>query len=323
MGRMLRSSGPALAALLVWALALPTAAAPYVGKGQAPVGEGADRAAARKVALERARKAALEAALAEMQGLAAGSRERAMTTASAWTSAYRVLSQTDDGATLSLEIEAEIDVARLEKAMRPGSAPAPTRPRPQLAAVDGEGCPPEVVAALRDELVARGLVATSGGAGEAKARVRCGSLGVVEPMRVHGASVTVEVQIDGALPVRGDAEAFGGDLLAAQHQALRRAAAGVADTLVSDEGGVVLRVLAPWPAAKVRRLERAIGASVVGVRKVGVAGIEGDGTVRLRVDGELSAEDLASRVGALQVPGVKMRRVAPAGPGRVDAEFEP
>jgi len=322
---MSRFFGLGVALALALASAWEAAAAPFTGKGSAPLAEGSDRAAARTTALERARRAAVEAALAELSGSPTpAARAQVLATAAAWTSSYRLLAQQDDGATLTVEIAAEIDLGRLEKAVTPAAARPSARALPRLGAVTSEGCAGELAGELGRLLAARGVIAADDGAAEGsmEANLRCEALGLVSPMRAFGAAATVTLRIAGAPPLRGEARAFSGDPAAAERAAVARASEGLADSLQAEDEGIMVRVAAPWPAARLRRLERAIAASVVGVRSVSVAGIAADGAVLLRVEGSLAAGALASRLEGLATPGARLLRVSVRGERAIDAELE-
>ncbi|MEZ4453799.1 MAG: hypothetical protein R3B09_30365 [Nannocystaceae bacterium] len=306
-------------------------AAPFVGQGTAPIAEGGDRQAARKQATTKARKAALEAAIADMatQGIAIdpGAKTRVIGSAAVWTSAYRILRQGDDGATATVEVEAEIDLPRLEKLL----APASTRPSDPggpplavLAAVRPGQCPAEIAAHVRDHLVARGLCVASGDGPSLTLDLECEALGEVSQARVHGARVTVKASLAGDSPWQGEAVGFAADPAAAYAEALRGALFGVGESLRGGgDRAIHLAIERPWPAAQVRRLEKGIRDSVVGVRSVGVGGIEPDGSVVLRIDASIDAEALAQRLGALRVPGVGFRVVGVGGPKALSVTFAP
>lgn len=312
MGVLLGSAGP-----------ITAFAAPYVGAGEAPIGESGDRTGPRKQALERARRAALEAALAEVEGGDAGRRERVLKAASAWTSAYRILGQGDDGATAKVEVEVEIDVARLEKVVQ-GASAAPAGVRlPPIGRITHQGCPEALVAGVDDLLIARGLAVAQGEGPALDVALRCEAIGQVPQARAWGAQVSVIVGAAGGAE-EGRGVAFAGDPDAAAQEALGEALSEVGEALHRLQGGAItLRIASPWPAAGIRRVERAIGSSVVGVRAASVRGIEGDGAVLLRIDGTLSADDLATRLAALQIPGAHLRVIGVDGPRLLSATFGP
>ncbi len=301
-------------------------AAPYSGRGQAAIGEGGDRIAPRRQALQRARKAALEAALAELEGVDSGDRSRLLASSAAWTSAYRILQQSDDGATATVEVEVEIDLPRIEKLLRGAGEPVGGVMAPRFGELRGDGCGDEVVAGVREQLLARGLVSVAAEAPTVmNLRLRCERLGEVYQARAHGSRVTIEAEISGAVPFKSVALAFAEEPSAAEFEALRRALGGLSEALYRGrDTSILLEIAAPWPAARVRRLQHAIGSSVVGVRSVSVGGITSGGAVILRIEGGegLVAEQLAQRVRTLQIPGVPLRILRVKGPRRIAATFD-
>ena len=315
----------ALGALLGSLFIASAHAAPYVGRGQAAIGEGGDRIAPRKQALQRARQAALEAALAELEGIDPRDRTRMLASSAVWTSAYRVLQRSDDGATATVEVEVEIDLPRIEKLLRGADEPAAGVILPRFGELQSDACGDEVVAGVREQLLARGLVSVNSAAPPVmNLRLRCEALGAVYQARAYGSRVTIEATIGGAVPFVGTALAFSEEPKAAELEALRRALGGLTEALVrARDTSIVLEIAAPWPAARVRRLQHAIGSSVVGVRSVSVGGITGSGAVVLRIEGGegLLAEQLAQRVRTLQIPGVPLRILQVKSPRRIAATF--
>lgn len=315
-----------LVALLGSVFATRAHAAPYTGSGQAAIAEGGDRIAPRREALKRARKAALGAALAELQGVDPGDRTRVLASSVAWTSAYRILKQSDDGATATVEVEVEIDLPRIEKLLRGAEESADGVKLPRLGELRGDGCGDEVVAGVREQLLARGLVSVAQEAPTIlNLRLRCEALGEVYQARAHGVRVTLEAEQSGAVPFKSTALAFAEDTSAAEFEALRRALVGLAKALHrSRDASISLEIAAPWPAAWVRRVQHVLGSSVVGVRSVSLGGITAAGAVILRVEGGegLVAEDLARRVGTLQIPDVPLRILEVKGPRRISATFD-
>ncbi len=316
----------ALVALLGSVSTANAHAAPYTGSGQAAIAEGGDRIAPRREALQRARKAALGAALAELEGVDPGDRTRVLASSAAWTSAYRILKQSDDGATATVEVEVEIDLPRIEKLLRGAGEPVDGVKLPRFGELRGDGCGDEVIAGVREQLLARGLVSIAAEAPTVlNLRLRCEALGEVYQARAHGARVTLEAEISGAVPFKSTALAFAEDTSAAEFEALRRALVGLSEALHRGRDvSISLEIAAPWPAARVRRVQRALGSSVVGVRSVSVGGITAAGAVILRVEGGegLGAEELAQRVATLRIPGVPLRILEVLGPRRIAATFD-
>ncbi len=300
-------------------------AAPYVGAGQAAIPEGGDRVGPRRDALIKARKAALEAALAELRGVDPAGRKRVLDSASAWTSAYRVLKQSDDGATATVEVEVEIDLPRIEKLLVGVGAPVGGVAPPRLGEVRGEACGDELATGARQLMAARDLASLEGEASAVmNVRLRCEALGEVYQARAHGSRVTISTQVGAEPPIQSTALAFAEDPQAAELEALRRALAELSEIVRKGrDTAISLEIAAPWPAARIRRLERAIGSSIVGVRSVSLGGITPQGAVILRIDGgsTLVAQDLAMRMEALRIPGAPLRILEVRDARRIAATF--
>jgi hypothetical protein len=283
-------------------------AAPFAGTGHAAIGGDVDALAARDQALARARKQALEAAVEQVGAADPALRKQVLAAPGAWTGAYRVLQQGDDGATATAVVSVEIDTARLAKALAAGGAASPGLP-PLLPALDlrARDCPAGADAGLRAALVAAGVVrdVAAGSAGpQLPMQLQCEALGEV---RYPRATVVRAILSWPGARARAVAVGVGEDAAAAAADALTAVGVAAARTLSEGTGqGVSLKLAAPWPAARVRRLERAIRESVVGVQAVRVAGVASDGSVTLRVDGALTAEELHARLPAVQVPGATL-----------------
>lgn len=282
-------------------------ASPFAGTGHAAIGGETDGLKARSQALERARRTALEAAIEQVGAADAATRKQVLANPGAWTGSYRVLQQSDDGATATAVVSVEIDTARLAKALAGTATGAPSFERPPLQpslTVDAKGCPEELAAGLRRGLVAAAVIrdVAAGSAGPVlTASLTCRGAGVVKYPR----QAVIRVDARWSAPGLPDmAIGTGEDPAAAIADAAAglatRAAQGLAARAVT---GVRLRLAAPWPAARVRRLERALRDSVVGVQAVTLAGVASDGSVTLQIDGSLTAEELHARLPAVTVPG--------------------
>lgn len=323
-----RRPGPrslALLAVFAWSLAPPVLAAPFGGTGHAAIGGKTDGLQARGQALERARKAALEAAIEQIGAVDPAARKRVLDEAPVWTRAYRVLQQGDDGATATAVVSVEIDTARLAKTLALPAAPAASA-GPALVAVREEGCPEGAGEALAQRMIAAGLLrdgrgGTVSGAAARSLELRCREVGPVRYPR--------GVVVEAALALRGGAEGpasatgFGVDAAAASAEAIDRLYGQVAPAMSAQTAaGLRLRLTAPWPAARVRRLERALAESVIGVQSARVTSIAGDGSVTLRIDGSLTAEELHERLAAVQVPGATLVGVEVEAPDVVRARLQ-
>lgn len=324
-----RRTGPrslASLGLLAWALAAgDVQAAPFAGTGHASIGGKTDGLQARGQALERARRAALEAALEQIGPAEPAARKKILDEAAVWTRSYRVLQQGDDGATASATVSVEIDTARLSKALALPAPPTASE-APALVAVREEGCAEGSAEALAQRLVAAGLVrdgrgGTVSGASARTLELRCRELG---PVRYpHGVVVEAALALRGGADASATALGFGADAAAATAEATAKLYGQVAPAMSAQTGaGLRLRLAAPWPAARVRRLERAIAESVIGVQSVRVASIGGDGSVTLKIDGTLSAAELHERLAAVQVPGATLVALEVEAPDVVRARLQ-
>jgi hypothetical protein len=75
------------------------------------------------------------------------------------------------------------------------------------------------------------------------------------------------------------------------------------DLVPRARGGVELRIEKAWPAARVRRVERALKEAVLGVTKVELVALEADGAVRLHVQGNVDPQQLMRGLQAVELPG--------------------
>ncbi|MBC8068774.1 MAG: hypothetical protein IAG13_10615, partial [Deltaproteobacteria bacterium] len=75
------------------------------------------------------------------------------------------------------------------------------------------------------------------------------------------------------------------------------------------------------PAARLRRFERALVQSVMGVAKVELARVDAKGNVVLSVHGPSDAPSLAQALGTLSAPGVKTQVLAVEGPDALSIEL--
>ena len=305
---MQRTVFPAALGVMLAISAANALAAPFTGTGHAAISGDVDGLKARDLSLERARKLALEAAIEQIGASDPAARKQVLAAPNNWTRSYRVLRQDDDGATATAVVAVEIDTARLAKALAAPGAPASAGgglvllPTLELRSAE---CPAALAGELRRALAAAGVVrdVAAGSVGPVlAASLQCRKLGVVAYPRQT--AVRVELQLQGAAPAV--ATGFGEDDQAAAGDAMTGLIGQVTRNMSSKPDGVALRVAASWPAARVRRLERALRESVVGVSAVSVASVGSDGAVTLRVEGGVTAEELHARLPAVQVPGATL-----------------
>ncbi len=344
--RRWRFSGARLLAACLGLLAAgisPAAlAAPYQGEGFAPVDADAKKAlAAHRTALLRARTDALAAALDELPTQPSKSlRERLLGQAAAWTAAYRVLQQTDDGATVRVVVEVEVNVPRLAKAIamaEAGAQPAAATPaakRPVLAGIDGdEGCAPTLKTPLTDALLASGTLEKAGEGAPVRIELRCRLLGRVPYAGLHGAEGVAIIRELGEQSAGSktrvlaahDASGFARGDEAALAALTRELAAGVTRALATHHGDQLTVVLERGgTSSQVRRLERLLRQSVVGVQAAGLSGVAADGAAQISVSAPgVTVEQLATRVDGLQLPSGLVHVVAMEPPGVLRIHLQP
>ena len=314
----------ALAALPMKTVKSMVMLAPFAGTGHAGIGGDVDGLKARGQALERARKAALEAAIDQVGGVEPAARKQVLAAPNVWTRSYRVLRQDDDGATATAVVSVEIDTAKLGKALAgpgAGTGSATSSGGSGVMVLPGlelrsEGCPRGLEADMKRALIGAGVVrdVAPGSAGPVlAASLQCTALGTVSYPRQTVVRAELALRPTGTVGRPATtiaATGFGEDAQAAASDALGGPGGlqgQVAKTMSArPDAGVQLKISAPWPAARVRRLERALRDSVVGVQAVTVAGVGSDGAVTLRIDGALTAAELHTRLATVQVPGVAL-----------------
>jgi hypothetical protein len=313
-----------LALALAWCA--PTAAAaalaPYKGSGSTPIGADGSASAVRSKALAKARKAALEAALAEITGpIDKAAKKTVLKSADAWTGAYRVLTEREEGSIVTIEVEVDVDVARQRKRL----TTAPSVGSQPLYRVDGvevaAGCGDARTLGARVEDELGGATAKDGT--PVRVRVECTSLGAVPHTFLHAAKVELVAETDGRLVARIEHDGFAADAPTTIATAVAEAAGELASKLaVHRRGTVALRVESALPAARVRRLERALTQSVVGVARVELVRVDPRGAIVLRVHGQLDAGALGQALEQLQTPGLRASVVALEGPDALSIRLQ-
>jgi len=306
-------------AWLLGALALAPGAAgaqPFRGAGtSSPEAKDKTPTAARARALDKARRAALEAALAELGKLSKSARKSILGNTSAWTGSYRVLSERDAGDGVAIEVEVDIDLARLRKRAEGGSTTV-AAPLFLLEGVDaGASCEPKTTLAARieDELEVAGAVGSEGAA--LRVTVTCASLGPVPHTFEHAAHVAVVASSGGRTIASAELDGFAKSPQEALTVAVGEAAGKIGAALaLHRRGRVLLRVAGGRPSVKLRRLERALLQSVMGVNAVELASLDERGVVVFSVLGVADAPALAQALSSLQSPGVQASVTAIEGP---------
>jgi hypothetical protein len=279
-------------------------AAPIEASGSASAGEGnADRA--RDEATAKARKAALEQAIASVEiPTDPAALAQVLARADAWTTAYRVLEVTSTPGQLEVRVEVEVDVPRLRKRI----AVAAGGQRPSGFAfgdLRASGCTGIDEAAVTEPLRAYGILSDAGDA-TLSLSITCKDRGAVANTHVRAAAVELTAKTRGAveLELSFTSQGFAEAIDVATRIALDRALGELADEFaVVARGELELYVEQPWPAARVASLERSLREAVIGVDAVELAGITADGTAILRVGGRIDAKQLGRALQDLSFPG--------------------
>ena len=277
---------------------------------------------ARKRALRRARTAALSAALESLEGpIDRTARREVLKSGQGWTGAYRVLSETvtrsGDGDVVKIELEVDVDLARLAKRVAPRSA-ATVVPKFKFGTVrEAPGCDSTLAQRLQSELEAVGALG-----GEDSTPVvfgaMCRDFGVVPHTFTSVGRVEIVGRVGREAVARGQATALGASSEGALAMALQEAIEEAASQLQQHRRGYVrIKVVTPLPSARIRRLERALRESVIGVRRVELSGLDRDGSVLLDVEGNLTPEALGRKLEALRLPGFSVTMQGLEGPDAI------
>lgn len=300
----------AACSILAAHLASPQAvrAAPIEGVGTSKVDPEAS-ARSRDRAIESARRAALEQAIAGITDVAVDPDAVAQVLAAAdtWTAAYRILAVGEVDGAMQAKVEVEIDVPRLRK--RIAERDAASRPKGfAWGGVSASGCGELDAARLEDPLRAYGIVSDTSPT-TLTLTLTCTEQGEVSHTHVRAAKVELAASLSGELKMSRKVEArgFAGDAGQASASAIDRALGELAEQLaVHARGDLELRVEQPWPAARVRRLELTLRESVMGVDAAELSGILADGTAVLRVQGKLDVNLLGQRMQTLTFPDFRL-----------------
>lgn len=316
-----------LLAMIAGVCAPAAQAAPVAAHGKATVSEfkkdpSVERA--RAAAVDRARRAALEAALAGLSGpIDPAARKAVLQHPEAWTGAYRVLSTNSDGTTVDVEIEVDIDLARLEKRLEPrvegAAAPGWVLGRVSLP----PPCTSELGEHLRHELQSLGVVRDGSSGTTLDVQLGCAALGGVPHTHLHAVRLSIQVW-QGTKPwLEWRETGLGRDDASAFVDAVQRAAEHTAEQLARRGAKTVeLRILNPWPSERVRRFERLLRDRVREVRAIDVAAVDSAGAVRLHVRGPGDTQRFARDLEALSLPGFSLTITEIDATGRLTIRFQ-
>ena len=272
-----------------------------------PIDEGASERA-RDRAIDRARQAALEQAIAGIEiEVDDAAVSEVLARAGAWTAGYRVLEVRQTEGELAVLLEVEVDLPRLRKRI----AARPSGDRPRGFAWGGfaaEGCAPLAEADVLEPLRAYGIVADTG-ATQLAVELRCRDQGAVSHTHVRAAVVELRAEARGAVErtLELSSQGFAEGAAEATAIALDQVLAELADSLaVAARGDLELRVEQPWPAPRVGVLESVLREAVLGVDTVELAGVAADGSAVLRLRGALGVEQLGLALREQSFPGFRL-----------------
>lgn len=312
LSRFHRSWTPWVTLLALWigmiVLPMGASAAGVRAAGEAKLAEwkkDPTAAKARSRAIRRARIAALAEAIEALEGPTDPQAVRATTKdGEGWTGAYRILSEHSDPQGVRVELEVDIDLARLAKRVAPASLPAPKDRRFHLGEVKAREPCEEYVERVQSELERVGVAAQPQGRSKGlDLEIQCDALGPVPNTLLRAVRVRVSATSGSHTMIESSVAGFGVDDASAWADGLATAADEVASAVLRrSSAGVFVRVEAPHPAARIRHLQRALADSVRGVRRAELVGVDPDGSVRLRVVGSAKAKGIARGLQALSLP---------------------
>lgn len=266
------------------------AIAPFPGEGTAPASE----PDAHRVALSRARAAALQTAAraaapdADEQHL----QSTVLDSPARWTSAYRVLAQKNDGATVTVRVEVDIDLLRLRKVLAPAPAAVDGADAYRLAPPQIDRCPEASAlrAELDIELQGHGTFTMEGGR-EVAVAVSCDPPAAIAHTFVYAVRVRATVDA-GAGAVEREAFGFGPTPERAARDGAARAAGAAASHALRADPGVVLVIAPPASGRAIVSLSRKLARSTPGVTGVRLAGAGAGGVVHLRLLGAATTSEI-------------------------------
>lgn len=256
-------------------------------------------------AILAARRAALVLALDEVPSTGEDASQRGVILSryQLWTSSYRVLEVAPTAAGMRVQVEVEIDVPRLQKQLSLKKDDGQAVYAWGRAHVQGECSAPEmqeeaIQAALQDLGVLRADAPAT-----LSMQLTCKSLGPVSFTRFVAAKVEARVKF-GDREERLSRSGFATEPERAQASAYAELFNGLVDRLAADSAlELRIRVHEPWPASRLRHLERVLRESIPGVQSAQLLGVTGQGDAILSVKSSLSANRLGESLSQVRFPG--------------------
>ncbi len=301
---------------------------PFVGTATGPSATGTGKDQKRDDALLlSARRAAFATALDALgSNIDPELRKSAKEEADLWTRAYRVIRDSEQAGKRTVEVEVEIDLARLRKRVA-GSGAAGGSDGLVLDTMQGCGIDPSdpmdrTIVATMKAMIAAGVLATN-----ASRRVKlsfvCDAPAGVEFTTQVMQSVQIEARIGDEIIASTVARGFATNGDAAREQAISLALASLGQALVPiAKQRIVLRVEHAQPAAKIRAIERALREAVIGVRSVALVSIDPKGSAiefEVAMDGDVT--QLRDGIARLKEPTFALSSVTVTGPRRITASL--
>lgn len=280
---------------------------------QAQVQAGAAQGAAMQDrAILGARRAALVIALDSLGPKAEGepaARSAILSRYQLWTSSYRVLEVRPTAEGMQVQVEVEIDLPRLQKQLSLKKDDGQAVYAWGRAHVQEQCHAPEMQAsAIKDAMQELGVLRDDAQA-TLSMQITCASLGPVSFTRFVAAKVEARVKF-------GDREAilsrsgFAVDPVRAQASAYSELFNAVVDRLAADSAlELRIRVQEPWPAARLRHLERVLRDSIPGVQSALLLAVNGQGDAILSVKSRLGAKALGESLSQVQFPGFEIEEL--------------
>lgn len=273
-------------------------------------------------AISKARRAALDLALEQLSvPVPTVERNKVLNRYRRWTSSYRVLNSElrEDGAIAT--VEAEIDLARLAKQIAPPKA----RPKPMYqwggVRLAKECERPNVSAASIETTLRQAGIVSDSASTRLSLQLRCSFLGPVSFRHVLAARVEAEL-LFGASKLNLSASGFDRDPGRALDFAQADLFSLVIDRLRGEaDVDLQIRVHEPWPARRLRHLERLLRKSVGGVESASLVALTSEGDAILELRSTLDAMQLGEKLSVLHFPGFEIEELRVSSPRSLSLRF--
>lgn len=243
------------------------------------------------------------------QGEDAARRKAILARHELWTSSYRVLSVVQNDREIVVQVEVEIDLPRLQKQLLPVQDDGQAALAWGNAHIDKECTSKEMQPpAIQQALEGLGLLRADASE-RLSMQISCQALGAVSFTRFVAARVQARVRF-GEREELLSGSGFAVAPEQAQSVAYREMLNSLVDRLDSDTSfDLRIRVLEPWPASRLRHLERVLRESVAGVQSALLLGVSPQGDAILSVKSRRSANELGQALSAVSFPGFEIEEL--------------